>query len=164
MDGDEEGVLANEDLLELRPRANGETHEDVNISEDLSARQRKEVQELIQEFVDVFSGIPGATNLEEHNVETTTNEPVRVKQRQMLYAMQAVIKEEVEAMLEADIIGPSEAAYNSLVVIVRKKDGSNHFCIDFRRLNFVTTFDTEPMGNPEAMMAKAGARSIFYQD
>ena len=68
--------------------------------------------------------------------------------------MQAVIKEEVEAMLEADNIESTKAAYNSPVVIVRKKDGSNHFCIDFRRLNLITKFDAEPMGNPEAIIAK----------
>ena len=56
-DGDEECVLANEDLLKLRPRADRETHKDVNISEDLSARQREEVQE----FADVFTRIPGTT-------------------------------------------------------------------------------------------------------
>ena len=72
----------------------------------------------------------------------------------MLYATQGVIKEEIEAILEADISEPSKAVYNSPVVIVRKKDGSNRFCIDFRRLNLVTQFDTEPMGNPEAIMAK----------
>ena len=55
LDGDEECVLANEDLLELRSRANGETHDDVNISEDLSARQKEEVQELLQEFADIFT-------------------------------------------------------------------------------------------------------------
>ena len=38
LDGDEERVLVNEDLLELRPRADEETYEDVNISADLSAR------------------------------------------------------------------------------------------------------------------------------
>ena len=43
-DGDEECVLANEDLLKLRPRADRETHKDVNISEDLSARQRERVR------------------------------------------------------------------------------------------------------------------------
>ena len=69
-------VLANEDLLGLRPRSAREAHEDVNISEDLSARQREEVQELLQEFADIFTGIPDTTNLEEHNIETTMNEPV----------------------------------------------------------------------------------------
>ena len=101
----------------------------------VSARQREEIQELLQEFADVFTGIPGTTNLEEHRIETTTNEPVRVKEHQMTYAVQAVIKEEVEAMLEADIIEPSKAAFNSPVEIVRTKDGSiKQFILQFTDL------------------------------
>ena len=85
---DEERMLDDEDLLELRLRTNRKTHKDVNINKDLSAKQRKEVQELLQEFEDVFRGILGTTHLEEHKIETIMNEPVRVKQHQMLYAMQ----------------------------------------------------------------------------
>ena len=44
-------------------------------------------------------------------------------------------------MIEADAIHPSESPYSSNVVLVRKKDGSLHFCIDFRKLNSRTVKD-----------------------
>ena len=44
--------------------------------------------------------------------------------------------------------------YNSPIVLVKNKDGTNRFCVDFRRINLVTKFDTEPMRNPEDIMAK----------
>ena len=44
--------------------------------------------------------------------------------------------------------------YNSPIVLVKKKGGTNRFCVDFRRINLVTMFDTEPMGNPEDIMSK----------
>ena len=59
-----------------------------------------------------------------------------------------------KSMLEADVIGPAMADYSSPIVLVKKKDGTNRFCVDFRRINLVTKFDTEPMGNPEDIMAK----------
>ena len=34
-------------------------------------------------------------------------------------------------------------------MIVKKKDGSNHPVVDFRRLNKVTVFDAEPMPSAE---------------
>ena len=75
--------------------------------------------------------------------------PIKIKSYPMPYAMWEIIKEEVTAILDADIIEPSKSAYCSPVVIVKKKDGSDRFCIDFRKLNLITKFDTEPMGNPD---------------
>ena len=57
-------------------------------------------------------------------------------------------------MLKYGVIEPSTSPYNSPVVLVRKKDNTYRFCIDFRRLNAITKFDTEPMGNQEDLIAK----------
>ena len=57
-------------------------------------------------------------------------------------------------MLKADIIEPSTSAYNAPVLLVRKKDKTTRFCVDFRMLNSVTKFDTEPMGNIEDILTR----------
>ena len=44
---------------------------------------------------------------------------------------------------------------------VKKKDGSNRFCIDFQKLNLMTKFDAKPMGNPDDIMAKLGSNKFF---
>ena len=72
----------------------------------------------------------------------------------MPYAVQSTIDEEVSKMLKADIIGPTTSAYNAPVLLVRKKDQTNRFCVDSRRLNCVTKFDTEPMDNIEEILTK----------
>ena len=47
-------------------------------------------------------------------------------------------------MLASGIIEPSTASHASPIV-VKKPDGSNRICIDFRKLNKITVFDPEPM-------------------
>lgn len=59
--------------------------------------------------------------------------------------MQAIIDEEVEAMLRDGVIESSQNAWSSPIVIVRKKDGKPRFCIDFRKVNEVTERDAYPL-------------------
>ena len=45
------------------------------------------------------------------------------------------VRNYLREMLEASAIRPSQSAWCNAVVLVRKKNGSLHFCIDFCHLN-----------------------------
>jgi hypothetical protein len=64
-------------------------------------------------------------------------------------------------MLKANVIELSVSQYNASIVMVKKKDGSNRFCIDFRRLNTVTKFDTESFASVDYIMAKLKNAKLF---
>ncbi|GFY31200.1 retrovirus-related Pol polyprotein from transposon 17.6 [Trichonephila clavipes] len=48
-------------------------------------------------------------------------------------------------MKNNDVIEPSSSPCASPIVLVRKKDGSTRFCVDYRRLNDVTKKDSYPL-------------------
>lgn len=48
-------------------------------------------------------------------------------------------------MQEAAVVIPSKSPYSSPVVLVRKKDGTIRFCIDYQNLNENTKPDTHPV-------------------
>ena len=79
--------------------------------------------------------------------------------------MMEAAKDEVRDVINLDIVEPSESPYCSPVLIVKKKDKTNRFCIDFRTLNKITVFDAEPMPNMEEIFTKiAGHKYISKLD
>ena len=58
---------------------------------------------------------------------------------------QEAINREVEKMLEAGVIEPSQSPWSSPIVIVPKKSGETRFCVDFRKVNAVTIRDSYPL-------------------
>ena len=138
-----------------------ESVRDVQVSSDLTFEEQAEVQELLTEFSDVFTDVPGTTNIVEHEIILTSSQPVRSKQYPAPYSLKKDIKQEIENMIKMDIIEPCTSPYASPVVMVRKADGTYRFCCDFRKLNSITVFDAEPIGNPEEIFAKMAQSRYF---
>ena len=55
------------------------------------------------------------------------------------------VRAHLKMMLDAGVIRPSNSPWCNAVVLVRKKDRSLRFCIDFRRLNSLTVKDSHPL-------------------
>ena len=55
------------------------------------------------------------------------------------------MRSQVDEMLEAEIIEPSNSPWSSPVVLVVKPDDSQRFCVDCHALNSVTKQDFYPL-------------------
>ncbi|XP_069992741.1 uncharacterized protein [Penaeus vannamei] len=118
---------------------------ELNVNEGLSSEQVCDVKDLITDFSDVFSDVPGHTKSIEHVIKLESNVPVSKKPFPIPHHLVLVFDKEVDRMLKLGIIEPSNSPYCSPVVLVRKSDQTWRFCIDFRGLNDITSFDCEPM-------------------
>ena len=138
-----------------------ETVKDIQVSPELDVSRLQEVQQLIAEYPDVFTDVPGTTNVVEHDIILTSDKPIRSKPYPVPFSLKEDIKKEINTMSKLDIIEPSNSPYASPVVLVKKHDGSYRFCCDFRKLNSVTVFDAEPIGNPEELFVKMADSKYF---
>ena len=59
-------------------------------------------------------------------------------------------------MMDTGIVRESSSPYASPLVVVKKKDGSNRMCVDYRKLNPVTVADPAPMTMAEDLFEKLG--------
>lgn len=73
--------------------------------------------------------------------------PYRVAQ-----AQRYEIDVHVQDMLDRDIIQPSVSPWAALVVLVRKNDGRDSFCVDYCRLNANTKKDSYPLLRLESIL------------
>ena len=59
-------------------------------------------------------------------------------------------------MLEAGIMEPSSSEWAAPIVLVKKKDGTLRFCLDYRRLNAVSRVYPYPMPRIDELLDRLG--------
>ena len=117
------------------------------IPDSLSFEQQRDLRQLIEEYQDVFSkeGNPiSSTSLVEHEIHTT-GPPIRLPFRRQNPIVRDIEQQQVKEMLRDEVIRPSTSPWASPVVMVKKKDGSMRFCVDFRKMNDATIKDAHPL-------------------
>ncbi|GFV46646.1 hypothetical protein TNCV_4561 [Trichonephila clavipes] len=115
---------------------------------ELSPEQKISAERLFQEFEDVFSRNSsdiGHTTVTQHRIDTADHPPIKQHPRRLPFAKQEEVGTLLREMQENDIIEPSSSPWASPIVLVRKKDGSTRFCVDYRKLNDVTKKDSYPL-------------------
>ena len=115
---------------------------------ELDKKQTQDVAQLLEKYQDVFmkpdEKLRG-TELVKHKIDVGNTNPIKQPPRRTPFHQKQLVEEEIEKMLADDIIEPAEGPWASPVVLVRKKDGSVRFCVDFRRVNDVTKKDAYPI-------------------
>lgn len=114
-----------------------------------------------------FEKVQGLTDQAQHQMRLKpgADQPIKQRYRPRNPAMQAIIDAEVAKMEQGGVIEPSCSAWSSPVVIVKKKDGTHRFCVDYRRVNDVTEKDAYPLPQVTATLDKLrGARYLSTLD
>ncbi|XP_073354821.1 uncharacterized protein [Aegilops tauschii subsp. strangulata] len=71
--------------------------------------------------------------------------PINIRPYRYTPEQKDEIEAQVKEMLEKGLITPSTSAFSSPVLLVKKKDQTWRFCVDYRHLNTITVKKTYPM-------------------
>lgn len=134
---------------------------DVQVNPALTHDQQVDVQRILLKYQDILTDVPGKTSLIEHDIKLVQEEIVKSKGYPIPHALRPKVKEELELMKRLEIIRPSKSPYSTPMVIVRKTDGSQRICLDFRKLNALTVFDGEPMPDPDYIFGSISGSQYF---
>ena len=115
---------------------------------ELNEGQKLRAKHLLIKYAALFSETDenvGRTANVRHKIATGIHAPVKQTPRRLPFHMHDKVEEHVSDMLSRGIIEPSHSPWSSAIVLVKKKDGSTRFCVDYRRLNSITTKDANPL-------------------
>lgn len=118
------------------------------VAEGVTDSEKDELEQLLTKYSSILSqheGDLGRTDLVYHRIVTGDHEGVKQSGRRLPFHQRVEVKKLLDGMLERKVIEPSQGSWSSPVVLVKKKDGSTRFCVDFRRLNAVTKKDAQPL-------------------
>ena len=142
--------------------------EKLKISSHLNKKQRGELLGLLEQFPEACAWTAAdvtQTHVVYHRIPTGDHPPIHQHPYRFSPAENRVVKAEVAKMLADGIIRPSESAWASPIVLVPKPDGSVRFCVDYRRVNKVTTRDVFPLPRiDEAINQFRGSRFFTALD
>ena len=97
--------------------------------------------ELLYINLDLFAtnikDLPGCTK-GSLRIETGNNPPVRMRSYRMSPEGHQEAQRQIDELLDAGMITHSDTPYSSPVLLVKKKDGSQRMCVDYRALNSQT--------------------------
>lgn len=112
----------------------------------LSPERREKLNCLIQRKLSLMGNDLGCCTIAEHEIEILPGtKPIKQRYYPVSPFKQKIIDDEIKNMLDQGVIESSKSSWSSPVCLVRKKDDSYRFCIDYRQLNAVTKKDAYPL-------------------
>ncbi len=103
----------------------------------------------------------GRTDVLQHHIYTTCQVLIKQKPYRLSPLKQLAMEEQLEEMLKQGIVEPSHSGWASPVVLVPKKDGKLRFCVDYRKVNYVTESDAYPLPNITEILESLSGAAIF---
>jgi len=109
---------------------------------------RQGLKDLLSDHAGTFakdSTDLGYCDVLQHDIDTGDARPIKQSPRRPPLAACTAEDQILDEMLESGVIEPSCSPWASPVCLVKKKEGTYRFCVDYRRVNSVSKKDAFPI-------------------
>lgn len=129
----------------------------------LNNLERKNFFDFLSEFRHIFSEniVAGNCDVLSHNIKLCDSRPIKQVPRRIPLHLQSEVNKILEEMKAQNVIEESCSPWISPAVMVKKKDGSIRFCVDYRKLNAVTIKDSYPLPRIDNILDNLAGNSWF---
>lgn len=108
-----------------------------------------------------FDSIDGYSNVTEHVITMKHNRPLRQRYHPRNPAIQKIIDDQINELLQEGRIELSKSPYSSPIVLARKKNNEWRLCVDFRQINEHSIRDAYPIPQINAILEKLKNSKFF---
>ena len=112
-------------------------------NDTLTTEEKEELMDVLLNNKDLFatdiSQLVECSSLPPFEIHLRDQKPIKQRSYIQTPEAKAEIRRQVEALKENDLVEPTQSLWNSPILLVKKVNGSHRMCIDFRKVNQVTS-------------------------
>ena len=110
-------------------------------ADGLCDEERDALFAMLMSYKDVFAtnlSDLGHTTIIQHSIHTGSALPIHQLPRRIPPHLREKTKELIDDMMKRGVIQKSTSPWSSPVLLVKKKDNSVRFCVDYHKINSIT--------------------------
>lgn len=160
-DFDEVVQVEDSNVRKIRSR---EILEASSIGNEVQGEEREMLTSLIEEYSDCFALTIkeiGCTTKAKLEIELDKNEVVTYRPYRLSYSERQVVQKKINELKEAGIVEDSFSPFASPILLVRKKNGEERLCVDYRALNKNMKKDKFPLPLIDDQLERLQGKKYF---
>lgn len=129
----------------------------------LEGVELEKLMSVIEEFSEFLISGTAATTVKtgEMDIRLTSPTPVVYRPYKLSYQEKLKVRDITKDLLDKGVIRRSQSEYASPIILVKKRDGTDRLCVDYRALNRITVKDRYPLPLIDDHIDRLGSYKYF---